>query len=220
MDGLFRIKDMPQAAIPLAQIAGTMLNRGDLLPPDVDMNPTATYAWTAPGRLPPDEMGRCKSYLTAANACHVVMVEIDPETGKTKIRKYFIVDDCGIRLNPISVEGMTDGGVGQGIGSALLEEFLYSDQGQPLATTFMDYLLPSIHDVPKLEKKALVTPSPVAPLGAKGCGEGALHITPAAVTCAINDALVPLGVRCNDMPASPKRLWQLIRGARPAGTMR
>lgn len=213
-DGQLRVKGLAQVAMPLAQVAATMLYRSDLLPPDVDMNPSATYAWTAAGREPADEMGRCKSYLTAANACHVVMVEIDPQTGKVRILKYHVVDDCGTRLNPVSVEAMTDGGVGQGVGAALLEEFLYDQDGQPLAATFMDYLLPSIHDVPALEKKALFTPSPVAPLGAKGCGEGALHITPAAITCAINDALAPLGVRCTDMPASPRRLWQLIQTAR------
>lgn len=214
MDGMLRLKAMPQAAIPMAQVVATMLFRSDLLPPDVDMNPTATYVWTAAGRNAPDEMGRCRSYLTAANACHVVAVEIDPETGKVKILKYFIADDCGVRLNPASVEGQTDGAVAQGVGAALLEEFLYSEEGQPLTTTFMDYLLPSIHDVPATEKKALVTPSPVAPLGAKGCGEGALHITPAAIMCAINDALAPLGVRATEVPASPRRLWQLIKEAR------
>jgi CO/xanthine dehydrogenase Mo-binding subunit len=216
MDGMLRIKGMPQAALPMTQVVATMLCRSDLLPPDVDMNPTATYAWTAEGRLPPDEMGRCKSYLTAANACHVAVVEIDAETGKVKILKYFVADDCGIRLNPTSVEAMTDGGIGQGVGAALFEEFLYDDNAQPLTITFMDYLLPTIHDVPANQKKALVTPSPVAPLGAKGCGEGALHITPAVIMNAVNDALVPLGVRATETPASPRRLWQLIQEARKA----
>ncbi len=214
MDGMLRVKAMPQAAMPMTQVVATMLCRSDLLPPDVDMNPTATYAWTAAGRMPPDDMGRCKSYLTAANACHVVSVEIDPETGKTKILKYFVADDCGTRLNPTSVEGMTDGGIGQGVGAALFEEYLYSEDGQPLSNTFMEYLLPTIHDIPEIEKKALVTPSPVAPLGAKGCGEGAMHIAPAAVMNAVNDALVPLDVRATEVPASPRRLWQLIQKAR------
>ena len=170
--------------------------------------------WTAPDRTDPDEQGRCKSYLTAANACHVVVVEVDPETGKTEILKYFIADDCGTRLNPATVDGMIQGGVAQGVGAALLEEYVYNDDGQPLVSTFMDYLIPSIDEVPMTEKAALVTPSPFAPLGAKGCGEGAIHTTPAAIMCAINDALVPFGVQATETPASPKRVWELLRQAK------
>jgi len=214
MDGALRVKGMPEAAIPLAQVVGAMLARSDLLPPDVDPRPEATYVWTAPGRTPADEEGRAKSYLTAANACHVVMVEIDAETGKVEILKYFIADDCGTRLNPATVEGMTQGGVAQGVGAALLEEYVYDEEGQLLTSTFMDYLLPTIHEVPMTEKAALVTPSPFTPLGAKGCGEGAIHATPAAVMCAVNDALAPLGVLATEVPATPNRLWKLIQGAK------
>jgi CO/xanthine dehydrogenase Mo-binding subunit len=211
MDGKLRIKGVPGAEIPLAQVAGTMLARSDLLPPDVDPNPEATYVWTAPGRTPADEQGRAKSYLTAANACHVVLVEVDVETGQVKILKYFIADDCGTRLNPATVEGLTLGGLAQGVGAALLEVYVYDDEGQLLTSTYMDYLLPTIDEVPFAEKKALVTPSPFTPLGAKGVGEGALHTTPAAIMSAINDALVPLGVRATEVPASPKRLWTLLQ---------
>jgi CO/xanthine dehydrogenase Mo-binding subunit len=120
------------------------------------------------------------------------------------------VDDCGTRLNPATVEGLTQGGVAQGVAAALLEEYPYTMEGQPQATTFVDYLLPSICEVPMTEKAALVTPSPVAPLGAKGCGEGSMHTAPAAVMCAINDALAPLGVLAREVPASPHRLWKLL----------
>jgi CO/xanthine dehydrogenase Mo-binding subunit len=214
MDGALRVKGMPGAEMPLAQVVGVMLARSDLLPPDVDPRPEATYVWTAPGRTAPDEEGRAKSYLTAANACHVVLVEIDAETGKVEILKYSIADDCGTRLNPATVEGMTQGGVAQGVGAALLEEYVYDPEGQLLTSTFMDYLLPTIHEVPMTEKAALVTPSPFSPLGAKGCGEGAIHAAPAAVMCAVNDALAPLGVRATEVPASPNRLWELIRAAK------
>jgi 3-oxo-Delta1-steroid hydratase/dehydrogenase large subunit len=214
MDGQLRIKGMPQAAIPLAQVAGVMLARSDLLPPDVDPNPEATYVWTAPGRTPADDQGRAKSYLTAANACHLVLVEVDRETGQVEILKYWIADDCGTRLNPANVEGMTQGGVAQGVGAALLEEYVYNEDGQLLTSTFMDYLLPTVYEVPLTEKKALVTPSPFTPLGAKGVGEGAMHTTPAAIMCAINDALAPLGVRATAVPASPQRLWTLLRSVK------
>ena len=216
MDGKFRVKGVPGAELSLAQVAGTMLSRSDLLPPDMDANPEATYVWTSPDRKPPDDDGRVKSYLTSANACHLVLVEVDPDTGLVEILKYFIADDCGTRLNPANVEGMTQGSVAQGVGAALLEEYVYDEDGQPLTATFMDYLLPTIHEVPMTEKAALVTPSPFTALGAKGAGEGAIHTTPAAVLCAINDALRPLGVLAREAPASPARLWQLIQDAKAA----
>ena len=182
--------------------------------PPWPVGPALKAVWTAPGRTPADEEGRAKSYLTAANACHVVLVEIDAETGKVEILKYLITDDCGTRLNPATVEGMTQGGVAQGVGAALLEEYVYDPEGQLLTSTFMDYLLPTINEVPMTEKAALVTPSPFSPLGAKGCGEGAIHAAPAAVMCAVNDALAPLGVLATEVPATPNRLWKLIQGAK------
>jgi CO/xanthine dehydrogenase Mo-binding subunit len=210
--GKLATKDGKQ--LTLAQAAATMLMRSDLLPPDMQQSPEATYVWTAPDRKPPDEQGRVKGYLTAANACHLVALEIDRETGLVRILKYYIADDCGTRLNPANVEGMTQGGVAQGVGAALLEEYVYDDDGQLLSSTFMDYLIPTIHEVPMTEKAALVTPSPFTPLGAKGAGEGAIHTTPAAILCAINDALLPLGVRATEVPASPNRLWKLMQGAK------
>jgi 3-oxo-Delta1-steroid hydratase/dehydrogenase large subunit len=213
MDGKLRIKGVPGAELAIAQVVGAMFARSDLLPEGVDPSPQATYVWTAPGRTPADEQGRAKSYLTAANACHVVVVEVDPETGFVEILKYFIADDCGTRLNPANVEGQTQGGVAQGVGAALLEEYVYDGDGQLLTSTFMDYLLPTVYEVPMTVKRALCTPSPFTPLGAKGCGEGAMHTTPAAIMCAINDALAPLGVKAHEVPASPNRIWKLVRAA-------
>ena len=215
MDGKLRIRGVPGAEMPVAQVAAVMLTRSDLLPPGMEPNPEATYVWTAPGRTPADENGRAKSYLTSASACHLVRVEIDPETAQVKIDGYWIADDCGVRLNPANVEGMIQGGVAQGVGAALLEEYVYDADGQPLTSTFMDYLLPTIYDVPMTEKFALVTPSPFTPLGAKGVGEGAIHTTPAAILCAINDALAPRGIRATETPASPQRLWKLLQQAKP-----
>ncbi|MBW2274344.1 MAG: xanthine dehydrogenase family protein molybdopterin-binding subunit [Deltaproteobacteria bacterium] len=213
-DGKFQVKHMPGAEMVVAQVAGTMLGASNYLPPDVDPRPEATHVWTAPGRTPVDDEGRTKSYLTAAQAVHVVALEIDRETGFVDIQRYCLVDDCGTRLNPATVEGQTEGSVAQGIGAALLEEYVYDEQGQLLTSTFMDYLIPTINEVPMTEKDQVVTPSPFTPLGAKGCGEGAIHTTPAAVMCAINDALAPLGVRANEVPAAPNRLWKLIQTAK------
>jgi CO/xanthine dehydrogenase Mo-binding subunit len=142
------------------------------------------------------------------------MVEIDSGTGKTDILKYCIADDCGTRLNPATVEGQLQGGVAQGVGAALFEEYVYADDAQPRVSTFAEYLVPTIHEVPTTEKATIVTPSPFTPLGAKGCGEGAIHTTPAVIMCAINDALQPLGVQARATPASPNRVWDLIQQAK------
>jgi len=217
MDGRLRIRSNPAAGMTLAEVAGVMLARSDLLPPGMEPNPQATSVWTAAGRNMPDDQGRCRSYLTAANATHVVMVEVDRQTGHTDILKYFVVDDCGTRLNPAMVEGQIQGAVAQGVGVALLEEYVYNDQAQPLVTTFADYLIPTIHEVPMTQRDFVVTPSPVTPLGAKGCGEGAMHTTPAAVICAINDALAPLGIEVRETPASPYRVWKLLTAAGATG---
>lgn len=214
MDGVLRMKNNPEHQIKLVDVVGTILFRSDLVPPGVEPSVEATYVWTAPDRDMPDEEGRAKSYLTAANACHLVVLEVDPDTGKVAIQKYYVADDCGTRLNPAVVEGMTQGGIAQGVGAAVLEEYVYDEDGQILTSTFMDYLIPTIHEVPIAEKAALVTPSPLTPLGTKGMGEGAMNTAPAAIMAAINDALEPLGVRATEVPASPERLWRLIQGAR------
>lgn len=214
-DGAIRVRGAPERALTLQQLVGVMAFRPDRLPGDVDANPEATYVWNAPGRSLDDPRG--SPYLTFANACHIVWVDIDPGTGKVQILRYILVDDCGTRLNPAIVEGITQGGVAQGIGCALLEEYVYDEQGNLLTGTYMDYLLPSVYEVPLTEKRAVVTPSPFTPLGVKGAGEGAIHVAPAAVFCAINDALAPLGVELTEIPATPERLWRLIRQAQERG---
>jgi CO/xanthine dehydrogenase Mo-binding subunit len=211
MDGKFGIPGVEGAEMSVAEAAGTMLARSDLLPPDIDPRPEATHVWTASGRTPADEEGRAKSYLTAAQSVHVVAVEIDPDTGFVEIKRYALADDCGTRLNPATVEGQTEGSIAQGIGAALLEEYQYDESAQPQTTTYMEYLMPTIYEMPELRKVAVVTPSPFTPLGAKGCGEGAIHTTPAAVMCAINDALAPLGKRATEVPAAPNRIWKLLQ---------
>jgi len=211
LDGKFAVVGMPGAEMSVAEVAGTMLARSDLLPPGIDPRPEATHVWTAAGRTEPDDQGRAKSYLTAAQAVHVVMVEIDRDTGVVEILKYCLADDCGTRLNPLIVQGQTEGSVAQGIGAALFEEYVYDEDAQPLTATFMDYLIPTINEIPPTEQTEVVTPSPFTPLGAKGCGEGAIHTTPAAVMCAVNDALAPLGTMAREVPAAPNRVWNLIR---------
>jgi CO/xanthine dehydrogenase Mo-binding subunit len=105
------------------------------------------------------------------------------------------------------------GGMAHGVGTALLEEYVYDDQGQMLTSSYMDYLMPTIMEVPAAEEHEMCTPSPIAPLGVKGVGEGAIHTTPAAVLCAVNDAIAPLGVQITEAPMSPLRVWKALQGA-------
>ena len=208
-DGSVQLKGGQGPTLPLGQIAATMTFRPDLLPDEIEGNPQVTYTWRA--NRPVDTEG--SPYLSYANACHVALVEVDRATGQTSIERYVIADDCGTRLNPAMVEGQVQGGVAQGIGATLFEEYVYDEYGQPQSVTFADYLMPSIYEVPMTEKHAFVTPSPLTALGVKGTGEGAIHVTPAAIFCAVNDALAPLGVELEHANAKPERVWQLIQQA-------
>jgi CO/xanthine dehydrogenase Mo-binding subunit len=213
INGELRVKGSPEKALPLQRVVTVMLTRSDLLPEGVDGNPEASYTYNPPDRKLPDADGRGSFDLTAANSTHVVMIEVDRETGTVQVLKYVIADDCGVRLNPAIVEGMIQGAVAQGVGQTLLEEHVYDENGQYLTSTFMDYLMPTIWEVPMTERTYTETPSPFSPMGVKGAGESAVLATPAALLNAINDALQPLGVRCTSVPASPMRLWQLIQAA-------
>lgn len=201
-------------SMTIGEIASLLLMRSDLLPPGVEPGAEATYTWVAPGQEMPDDQARAQSYLTAANSCHVARVEIDAQTGRIGILRYVAVDDCGVRLNPAIVQGQIDGGLAQGVGAAFLEEYTYDADGQPLTTTLADYLLPTIRDIPASEHDSLCTPSPFTPLGAKGMGEAAMLTTQAALMCAVNDALAPRGLRATETPATPERIWRLLRDDR------
>jgi CO/xanthine dehydrogenase Mo-binding subunit len=210
-DGQFRVRGVAEKAAPVQRVAQFMLARPDLLPPGVDGSPEATYVWNPPDRGLPDEEGRGRYAVTAAGAVHLCMVEVDRETGQVEILKYVMVDDCGVRLNPSVVAGMLQGGLAHGVGNALLEEYVYDEAGQILTSTYMDYLMPTIKEVPLAEEHAVVTPSPITALGVKGIGEAAIHTTPAAILCAVNNAIEPLGVRITEAPATPVRLWNVLQ---------
>jgi CO/xanthine dehydrogenase Mo-binding subunit len=213
LDGEFRVRGVPEKALAVGQVSQFMMARPDLLPSGIDANPQATYVWNPPDRTIPDQRGFGRYSVTAAGAQHLCMVEVDRGTGQVKILKYVMVDDCGVRLNPSVVRGMLMGGMAHGVGTALLEEYVYDSAGQMLTSSYMDYLMPTIMEVPPAEEHAMCTPSPIAPLGVKGVGEGALHTTPAAVLCAVNDALDPLGVRITEAPMSTLRVWQALQRA-------
>jgi aerobic carbon-monoxide dehydrogenase large subunit len=146
--------------------------------------------------------------------CHISMIEIDRETGEPTLLKLIAVDDAGNLINPMIVEGQIHGGLAQGIGQAMIEEVVYSEDGQLLTGSFMDYAIPRAIDFPRFELDATVTPTPVNPLGAKGVGEaGTLGSTPCVVAAAV-DALSEFGVKHIDMMLRPEKLWRLIQGGR------
>jgi CO/xanthine dehydrogenase Mo-binding subunit len=144
----------------------------------------------------------------------LILAVLHPEIGRPEIRRYVVGHDCGTVINPKIVRGMTLGGIAHGIGAALYEEFAYDDQGQLIAQSFMDYLLPSSHEVPQIEIVHHETPSPHTVFGQKGSGESGYLGAPAAVASAINDALRPLGITINHLPMKASVLSDMIAAAR------
>jgi carbon-monoxide dehydrogenase large subunit len=148
---------------------------------------------------------------TFSNGAHAAMVEVDAETGEVKILKYAIAEDCGPIVNPLMVEGQTQGGLAQGIGEALLEEIVHDEQGQVLSATFMDYLLPTAEAVPRAETVHVETASPITERGFKGMGESAIIGSPACIANAVSDAL---GASIDALPITPARVLELLRRRR------
>ena len=151
---------------------------------------------------------------SATSASHIAVVEIDPETYQTTMRRYVAAEDCGRIINPMIADGQAQGGIAQGIGVALLEEIIHDDAGQIVTTTLADYLLPGAGDVPQMEVIHLETESESTVGGYRGLGEGGAIGAPAAVANAIADALAPLGIDINELPATPERLFRLVEAAR------
>jgi aerobic carbon-monoxide dehydrogenase large subunit len=151
--------------------------------------------------------------VTWSYAVHAAIVDVDVEVGRVKIEKYAVAHDCGVMVNPMLVEGQIVGGTVQGIGGALLEEIKYDAQGQPLATSLMDYLLPTAWDFPPLQLVHQNSPSPLNPFGVKGVGEGGPIGPPAALANAISDALRPFKVEFNRTPITPQHICQAVRQA-------
>ncbi|NDV98612.1 xanthine dehydrogenase family protein molybdopterin-binding subunit [Salipiger sp. PrR002] len=147
------------------------------------------------------------------NGAHFCEVEIDPETGVTRVVKYTVVDDFGNLINPMLAEGQVHGGVVQGLGQALTEHTVYDEDGQLLTATFMDYAMPRAKDAPWIAFDVEPVPSTGNPMGMKGCGEAGTVGSMAAVSNAVQDALWERGIRQADMPFTPHRVWQMLNGA-------
>jgi carbon-monoxide dehydrogenase large subunit len=157
---------------------------------------------------------------TFANACHVAIVDVDPETGQVRIENFIAAEDAGRLINPMIVDGQIHGGIAQGIGNALLEEIVYDQTGNILTSTLADYLPPTAHEIPPIELLHLETVSDASITRAKGVGEGGAIGAPAAVINAINDALAPFGAEINEIPATPQRVRAAIHTARQRAEQR
>ncbi|MDB5729326.1 MAG: dehydrogenase/oxidase, partial [Noviherbaspirillum sp.] len=158
--------------------------------------------------------------LAYANAFHACEVEVGIDTGEVRILRYIAVQDCGKLLNPQIAEGQIHGSIAHGIGNALFEWMGYDEEGQPITTTFADYLLPTATDVPHIEIIWLETPSPINPLGIKGVAEAGIVCVGSALASAIDNALEPFDVRIADLPVKPMRLLELIDAGRASAQAR
>jgi carbon-monoxide dehydrogenase large subunit len=191
-------------SVTLAEIAHTWYRRPQDLPSDLD--PAGLEATT--GYRPQRDSG------TFSYAAHAVTLAVDPDLGAIEILDYVIVEDGGVLVNPMIVDGQIYGGLAQGVGTALYEEMPFDLAGQPLATTLADYLLPGPTETPAPRLEHMETPSPYTEFGVKGIGEGGAIAPPAAIANAVNDALRPLGVELTRSPITPRRIVEAILSAR------
>jgi carbon-monoxide dehydrogenase large subunit len=198
--GRASVRGTSSAGVDVAELADIAYFRTAELPPGLPAGLEASARYTA--RAP----------MLWANATHVCTCEVDIATGRVTLLRYIVGEDIGPMINPNIVEGQIAGGTVQGIGGALLEELAYDDEGNPLATTFVDYLLPTATDVPTIEYVHVETPAP-GPGGYKGVGEGGAIGAPPAVVNAVADALAPLGVTITRLPVSPSALVDLLEAA-------
>jgi carbon-monoxide dehydrogenase large subunit len=151
---------------------------------------------------------------TFTYSTHAVVIAVDPEIGSVDLLDYVVVHDCGTMVNPLIVDGQVYGGTAQGIGTALYEESPFDPSGQPLASTFLDYLIPGMVEVPAIRLEHTTTPSPHTEFGMKGMGEGPAIAPPAAIANAVNDALAVLGAEVMETPVTPRRILLAIQSAR------
>ena len=203
-DNRVEVVGTPGSAVALGELCRVTYQRPDLLPPGTEPTLEETRVYDAP-----------PGTGTYTNALHAGIVEIDEATGAVDLQNYWVVEDCGVMINPLIVEGQIHGGVAQGVGSALFEEMIYDTDGQLLTTTFMDYLLPTAEDIPFIATRHLETPSPTTEGGIKGMGEGGAIAPAAVIAGGVEDALSELGrVWVSQVPLTPERVLGHIAEAR------
>jgi 2-furoyl-CoA dehydrogenase large subunit len=213
-DGSVRTKTGKGPSYSIKDLAGRAHWNTDSLPDGMEGMLQATSVFNFPEARAVDPGDRVNSSNTYGFIAEVMAVEVDPDTAAVKIVKYVTVHDAGTIINPMIVEGQIYGGALHGLGGALYEEMEYDDSGQPLAGSFMDYLVPTASEAPVLDIAHLQSPSPLTTLGSKGLGESSSMTVPAVIANAVSDALSPLGVRITELPMTPSRLWRLIDDAR------
>ena len=196
--GRWQVRGDPGKGKTIAEIA-MAAHSGLGLPPGVEGHLDATTVYNPPN-------------LTYPFGAYICVADVDPGTGQVSVRRFIAVDDCGVQINPMIVEGQVHGGLADGLGMALMQVIAFDADGNCLGGSFMDYLLPTSMECPSWELGTTVTPSPHHPIGAKGVGESATVGSPAAVVNAVVDALAPLGVRHADMPLTPAAVWRTIQG--------
>jgi CO/xanthine dehydrogenase Mo-binding subunit len=198
ISGEVRVKGVPQRAIPLSELAS-------------DANPLrgAVKPGTEPGLEATNYFG--PEMGATASGVHAILLEVDPETFDVDVLKYVVVHDCGRVINPLILDGQIHGGVAQGLGNAFYEELVYDENGQLLNGSFMDFLLPTACEVPRIIVGHEETPSPLNPLGIKGAGEAGAIPTGALFAQALEDALEIKGLEILDIPLNPCKLWELVQ---------
>ncbi len=196
--GVFSVRGVPGARVTIQDVARRAHGLGEL-PDGLEGALEAQISYSP-------------SNLTYPFGAYICVVDIDPGTAVVKVRRFVAVDDCGTRINEMIVEGQIQGGLTDGVGIALMEIVSFDEQGNCLNASLMDYLIPTALEVPDWENGSTVTPSPHHPIGAKGVGESATVGSPPAVVNAVIDALEPFGVRHVDMPLTPSRVWEAMRG--------
>ena len=201
-NGKFFVKGSPDKAKTIAEIAFAAYTNH---PPGMEAGLEAVDYYDPPN-------------LTFPFGSYICVVDIDRGTGQVKVRRFVAVDDCGNIINPMIVEGQIHGGLTMGLAPSLYEEIPYDENGNNLAGTFLDYLVPTAVEVPAWETGKTITPSPHHPIGAKGVGESATVGAPPAIVNAVVDALWHLGVRHIDIPMTPQKIWAILhdKGVAPA----
>ena len=197
-DGRFFVKGAPENAKTIQDVAFAAYTN---FPDGMEAGLEGVYYYDPPN-------------LTFPFGTYAVVVEVDADTGVWKVNRVVAVDDCGVRINPMIVEGQIHGGLTEGFGTAAMELITFDESGNCIGSTFMDYLLPTAWETPAFELHETVTPSPHHPIGAKGVGESATVGSPAAFVNAVIDALQPLGVKNIDMPLTSAKVWEAIEAAK------
>jgi len=203
-EGVVSVRGTPSKSVTMKDVAKLALLNAQELPAEIGSGLEATVRF------------RPKQFPTWSNATHICVVEIDPYSWLPEVKRYIVSEDCGTMINPMVVEGQIFGGVVQGMGGVLLEDFVYDEDGNPLTTTFMDYLPPTTSEVPQIEIGHIETKSTTNPGGYKGMGEGGAIGAHAAVTNAVADALRPLGVKATKTPLGPEQIFALVEAAKAA----